>query len=236
MHRHEVEAAGPAHAHDGSRALARRARTCPARPRRSSSARATTPTTPRSCQPTADLALRSPTLSHERCPMLPRQQRRASRGTLSTCAGCVRRSGLAGARIGPALVRRNPGLARRPRAGGRLPRRHGAPATTWDEYLATLDKKARHEIRRKMRRAEAVGELSIEILSPTSEVDRRVHPPAQPALRRARALPRHRGWRTQPSLRSPSGRAGAQRARRRPASRGERAVAGRDWFSAIARI
>lgn len=27
----------------------------------------------------------------------------------------------------------------------------------WDEYLATLDKKTRHEIRRKLRRAEAVG-------------------------------------------------------------------------------
>lgn len=38
---------------------------------------------------------------------------------------------------------------------------------TWDEYLATLDKKARHEIRRKLRRAAAVGELSIEIGPPT---------------------------------------------------------------------
>ena len=40
---------------------------------------------------------------------------------------------------------------------------------TWDEYLATLDKKARHEIRRKMRRAAAIGELSIEIGPPTEE-------------------------------------------------------------------
>jgi CelD/BcsL family acetyltransferase involved in cellulose biosynthesis len=38
---------------------------------------------------------------------------------------------------------------------------------TWDEYLATLDKTARHEIRRKMRRAAAIGELSIEIAPPT---------------------------------------------------------------------
>lgn len=30
---------------------------------------------------------------------------------------------------------------------------------TWDDYLATLDKKARHEIRRKIRRAEAAGEV-----------------------------------------------------------------------------
>jgi CelD/BcsL family acetyltransferase involved in cellulose biosynthesis len=40
---------------------------------------------------------------------------------------------------------------------------------TWDEYLATLDKKARHEIRRKLRRAAAVGELSLEITPPTVE-------------------------------------------------------------------
>ncbi|MDL2334548.1 MAG: GNAT family N-acetyltransferase [Chloroflexota bacterium] len=38
----------------------------------------------------------------------------------------------------------------------------------WDEFLATLDKKARHEIRRKIRRAEAVGSLTIEIESPTT--------------------------------------------------------------------
>jgi CelD/BcsL family acetyltransferase involved in cellulose biosynthesis len=40
---------------------------------------------------------------------------------------------------------------------------------TWDEYLATLDKTARHEIRRKMRRAAAIGELSIEISPPTPD-------------------------------------------------------------------
>jgi len=40
---------------------------------------------------------------------------------------------------------------------------------TWDEYLATLDKTARHEIRRKMRRAAAIGELTIEIGPPTEE-------------------------------------------------------------------
>jgi CelD/BcsL family acetyltransferase involved in cellulose biosynthesis len=38
---------------------------------------------------------------------------------------------------------------------------------TWDDYLATLDKTARHEIRRKMRRAAAIGELTIEIGPPT---------------------------------------------------------------------
>ena len=40
---------------------------------------------------------------------------------------------------------------------------------TWDEYLATLGKTARHEIRRKLRRAAAVGELSLEISPPTVE-------------------------------------------------------------------
>lgn len=43
----------------------------------------------------------------------------------------------------------------------------------WDEYLGTLDKKARHEIRRKLRRAESAGPVRFELsdLSPES-VDR----------------------------------------------------------------
>ena len=41
--------------------------------------------------------------------------------------------------------------------------------STWDGYLATLDKTARHEIRRKLRRAAGLGELSIEIGPPTAE-------------------------------------------------------------------
>ena len=44
-----------------------------------------------------------------------------------------------------------------------------APSGDWDEYLATLDKKDRHEIRRKLRRAAVVGDLSIEIAPPTEE-------------------------------------------------------------------
>ncbi|MEP7159090.1 MAG: GNAT family N-acetyltransferase [Chloroflexota bacterium] len=43
------------------------------------------------------------------------------------------------------------------------------PSGDWDEYLATLDKKDRHEIRRKMRRAEAVGEMTIEVSTPAEE-------------------------------------------------------------------
>jgi len=45
-----------------------------------------------------------------------------------------------------------------------------SPSGEWDAYLATLDKKARHEIRRKLRRAAAVGEMTIEISAPRSEV------------------------------------------------------------------
>jgi CelD/BcsL family acetyltransferase involved in cellulose biosynthesis len=44
-----------------------------------------------------------------------------------------------------------------------------APAGGWDDYLATLDKKARHEIRRKWRRAEGAGELRTEVAPPTAE-------------------------------------------------------------------
>jgi CelD/BcsL family acetyltransferase involved in cellulose biosynthesis len=39
----------------------------------------------------------------------------------------------------------------------------------WDEYLATLDKSDRHEIRRKLRRAAVIGDLSVEICAPTPE-------------------------------------------------------------------
>lgn len=44
-----------------------------------------------------------------------------------------------------------------------------APSGDWDEYLATLDKKDRHEIRRKLRRAGTVGELAIDIAEPTEQ-------------------------------------------------------------------
>jgi CelD/BcsL family acetyltransferase involved in cellulose biosynthesis len=37
-----------------------------------------------------------------------------------------------------------------------------APGTSFEEYLGTLGKKERHEIRRKVRRAEAAGELRLE--------------------------------------------------------------------------
>ncbi len=40
------------------------------------------------------------------------------------------------------------------------------PGDDWDGYLATLEKKARHEIRRKMRRAEGAGELRFRLVDP----------------------------------------------------------------------
>ena len=44
---------------------------------------------------------------------------------------------------------------------------------SWDDYLATLDKKARHEIRRKVRRAEAAGEVRFSLSPLNAEtVDR----------------------------------------------------------------
>lgn len=39
----------------------------------------------------------------------------------------------------------------------------------WETYLGSLDKKARHEIRRKLRRAEASGQLEFTLLPPTHE-------------------------------------------------------------------
>jgi len=44
------------------------------------------------------------------------------------------------------------------------------PATgDWEAYLDTLDKKARHEIRRKIRRAEAAGTNEFHVVDPTPE-------------------------------------------------------------------
>jgi CelD/BcsL family acetyltransferase involved in cellulose biosynthesis len=46
------------------------------------------------------------------------------------------------------------------------------PGADFDAYLATLDKKGRHEIRRKLRRAEAVGELRLtDSTDPLAELD-----------------------------------------------------------------
>jgi CelD/BcsL family acetyltransferase involved in cellulose biosynthesis len=41
-------------------------------------------------------------------------------------------------------------------------------AADWDGYLATLDKKDRHEIRRKLRRAEGAGAITVKVVRPSA--------------------------------------------------------------------
>ncbi len=68
--------------------------------------------------------------------------------------------------------------ARAPHEGWRVTREQEdvCPVVTmpaggdWEAYLDTLDKKARHEIRRKIRRAEAGGENVFELVEPTPAV------------------------------------------------------------------
>lgn len=43
------------------------------------------------------------------------------------------------------------------------------PDGDWEAYLASLDKKSRHEIRRKMRRAESAGPLEFRLVDPTPQ-------------------------------------------------------------------
>ena len=58
-----------------------------------------------------------------------------------------------------------------------------APSGDWDEYLATLDKKDRHEIRRKIRRAAVVGDLCDRDLGTDEPKRSTVHRPAHAPLR-----------------------------------------------------
>ncbi len=99
--------------------------------------------------------------------------RSAAAGTPSTCAvsaAATRRP----TRWPPPSAR-----ARSPRAGrstssARTSARSSTcrPAPTMDDYLATLGKKERHEIRRKVRRAEAAGEVRLEdSLDPLADLD-----------------------------------------------------------------
>ena len=91
-------------------------------------------------------------------------RRAGGRGTSSTCAGC------AAATRPPTPSPRRSG-AREIAEGWTLnvEREDVCPVVTlpvgratMDDYLATLGKKERHEIRRKVRRAEAVGEIRLE--------------------------------------------------------------------------
>ena len=76
----------------------------------------------------------------------------------------------AGRRAGRGLrrARDRQGLDAQRGARGRLPGRDARPtAPTWTTTSSTLGKKERHEIRRKVRRAEAVGEVRLEESPPT---------------------------------------------------------------------
>ena len=81
----------------------------------------------------------------------------------------------------------------------------------FEGYLDTLDKKARHEIRRKIRRAEAAGEVALtESTDPLADLDD-VHRPPPGALGRARAVPAEPGRRREPGVHPPPVRGASDR-------------------------
>ena len=98
----------------------------------------------------------------------------------------------------------------RPAAGRSLREREDVcPVVTLPEgvdfegYLDTLDKKARHEIRRKIRRAEAVGEVPLdESTDPLDDLDAFIdfH---QAKWGERRPVPAERGRRREPGLHPP---------------------------------
>ncbi len=164
MHRHEVEPADAGAAHGDP---PRRRRAADPRPaglrRRSSSAPRTTPTTRRSWPRPADLpavaeALAGRTAPRSGDPAHPRpwdvvDLRRLRCGdpaadALAAAFGAARDGRRAGRSTWSARTSARCGAARR---------RHDC-----DDYLATLGKKERHEIRRKVRRAEAAGEVRLD--------------------------------------------------------------------------
>ena len=85
------------------------------------------------------------------------------------------------------------------------------PGADFEAYLGTLEKKERHEIRRKLRRAEAAGEVRLERASRPGRRPRRVRGPSPEALGRARALPPDPGRGPEPPLRAPPLRAPGRR-------------------------
>ena len=187
MHRHEVEPSD-ALTHTTMRHGARRRADPGRRPTRrpSSSGPRTTPTTRRSSCAPADLPALSPRRSPRTSPVRP-----------------IRRLGRR--RPAPAALRRSGGRCARRRRSARsrspsgwtlnVEREDVCPVVTlpdgvdMDGYLATLGKKERHEIRRKVRRAEAVGEIRLDDSDRPARRPRGVHRPAPEALGRGRALP-----------------------------------------------
>ena len=95
-----------------------------------------------------------------------RVPRRAGRpaclGRRRPAPAALRRSGGRRARRRLRGARDRRGLDAQRRARGRLPGRDAPRRRRLDDYLATLGKKERHEIRRKVRRAEAVGEIRLD--------------------------------------------------------------------------
>ncbi len=138
------------------------------------------------------------------CPRLRRDRgRRAPRtlGRRSTCDGCAaatrrptswqRRSG-----------RTSPRTAGRWSANARRSARSSTsrPASDFEGYLGTLGKKERHEVRRKIRRAEAAGEVRLERSTDPIGRPRRVRGPAPAQVGRERALPADARRRPEPRL------------------------------------
>ncbi len=70
-----------------------------------------------------------------------------------------------------------------------------------DDVMAALGKKERHEIRRKVRRAEAVGRGPARGVGRPARGDRRLHRPPPAQVGRARPVPRHARWRPEPGVR-----------------------------------
>ena len=83
----------------------------------------------------------------------------------STCAACARTR-----RRCPALldVARRRGLRGERRSRKRSRRASMLPAS-WDDYLGTLSKKDRHEMRRKMRRLDSAGDIEMKIITTADE-------------------------------------------------------------------
>ena len=124
-------------------------------------------------------------------------------GTSSTCAGCAAATRPPTRWRPPSGARDRRGLDAQRRARGRLPgRRRCRPAATIDDFLATLGKKERHEIRRKVRRAEAAGEIRLDdSADPLADLDAFIDLHQKP-LGRRRPVPDDAGRRPEPAVRS----------------------------------
>ena len=158
-----------------------------------------------------------------------RSIRTRRRGTSSTCAGSA-------AAI-PAADELAAAFGRREMAEGwtlTVEREDVCPVVrlpgdaSFDDYLSTLGKKERHEIRRKLRRAEGVGDIALDRLRRPARRPRGLHRPPPEALGRARPVPADTGRRRVARL-LPADVRGARRRwaapsrvpdRRRPADRG----------------